>query len=224
MARCYYVVKQAPQFFVWFFPRFPAVLIYVKSTIASKELDSYKVPEKLEGIFIEVNLRKTKLLFFGGYRSDHPQYGIDVGTFLSYLEMGIDKYNSYEKFLVAGDFNIPDTNEKITDFMEDLDSKCLVKEPTCFKSLENPSKIYLFISNSPLSFQRTCAIDTGLSDFHRMIITVLKSSVPKSQPRYIMYRRLKNIDDEFFEQRTKKRLEELTEKIMKTLKKLFWKS
>ena len=138
--------------------------------------------------------------------------------------MGIDKYDSYEKFLLAGDFNIPDNNEKMRGFMEDLDSICSFKVPTCFKSLVKPSKVDIFISNAPLSFQETCAINTGLSDLYQVIVTVLKNSVPKSQPRYIMYRRLKNIDDEIFEHRVKTRLDGLTEKIMKALKKLFWKN
>ena len=33
------------------------VLIFVRNTIPSRELTAYKVPEKLEGIFLEINLR-----------------------------------------------------------------------------------------------------------------------------------------------------------------------
>ena len=105
--------------------------------------------------------------------------------------------------------------------MFELDSKCLIKDPTCFKSTENPSKIDLFITNCPFSFQNTSVLDTGLSDFHRMIVTVLKNVVPKSQPQEIQYRNLKNIDDELFGDCIRSKLLELTDKTMKTLNELF---
>ena len=66
--------------------------------------------------------------------------------------------------------------------------KNLVKEPTCFKSIDNPSCIDLFITNSYLSFQNTTTVATGLSDFHKMTVTVLKTTFPKAKPRVITYR------------------------------------
>ena len=62
-------------------------------------------------------------------------------------------------------------------------SKNLVKDKTCFKSLENPSCIDLFLTNSPLSFQNTVTMSTGLSDCHKMVITVLKSTFAKTKPK-----------------------------------------
>ena len=166
----------------------------------------------MEGIFLEINLRKIKFLLFGGYRSDHPKYGIGKEIFLKQLTSAVDKYNAYDKFLLAGDFNIPNNDEVLEDFMADLDCKCLVKEPTCFKSNENPSKIDLFITNFPLSFQNTTAIDTGLSDFHRMIVTVMKNAMPKSQPKEIQYRNLNTIDNAIFDNCLRDKLQELTDK------------
>ena len=128
------------------------------------------------------------------------------------MTSAVDKYNVYDKFLLLGDFNISEDDEVLADFMSDLDSKCLIKEPTCFKSNENPSKIDLFITNSSLSFQNTCAIDTGLSDFHRMIVTVMKNTIPKSKPREIQYRNLKKIDKDTFEESLRRKLLELTDK------------
>ena len=53
-----------------------------------------------------------------------------------------------------------------------MNAKNIVKEPTCYKSLSNPSCIDLAINNSSSGFQNTKAISTGLSDFHEMVITV----------------------------------------------------
>ena len=59
---------------------------------------------------------------------------------------------------------------------------------TCFKSLDNPSCIDLFLTNSAQSFQNTVTVTTGLSDFHKMVVTVMKTTFPKAQPRIVYYR------------------------------------
>ena len=55
-----------------------------------------------------------------------------------------------------------------------MKAKNIVKEPNCYKGLSNPSCIDLVITNSSSSFQNTKAISTGLSNFNKMVITVLK--------------------------------------------------
>ena len=47
------------------------VMIYVREDIPSKLLSQHNFTKPIEGIFVEINLRKTKLLFFGSYRSDN---------------------------------------------------------------------------------------------------------------------------------------------------------
>ena len=47
----------------------------------------------------------------------------------------------------------------------DMNAKKIVKEPTCFKSLSNPTSTDLVITNSSSNFQNTKGISTGLSDF-----------------------------------------------------------
>ena len=76
----------------------------------------------------------------------------------------------------------------LEDFMDEFHAKNLVKEPTCFMSAENPSCIDLFITNSYRSFQKTTTVSTGLSDFHKMVVTVLKTTFPKADPKIITYR------------------------------------
>ena len=45
-----------------------------------------------------------------------------------------------------------------------------------------------FITNSHRSFQKTTTVTTGLSDFYKMTVTVLKTTFPKAEPRIITYR------------------------------------
>ena len=80
--------------------------------------------------------------------------------------------------------------ETLEDFLFEHNAKNLVKENTCFKSLDNPSCIDLFITNSHQSFQNTTTVATGLSDFHKMVVTVLKTTFPKVPPKVIHYQRL----------------------------------
>ena len=76
-------------------------------------------------------------------------------------------YNNYEKFLLAGDFNTEDEHEALTTFLSEQNAKKLVKEKTCFKSIKNPSRIDLLVTNAPLSFQGTTTLSVGLSGFHK---------------------------------------------------------
>ena len=61
----------------------------------------------------------------------------------------------------------------------------LVKEITCFKNVHNPSGID--ITNNAMAFQNTVAVFTGLSDFHKLVSTVSKTRITKSEPQNITY-------------------------------------
>ena len=45
-----------------------------------------------------------------------------------------------------------------------------------------------------MAFQNTTAVFTGLSDFHKLILTVLKSSITKSKPQKLIIEDYKNFD------------------------------
>ena len=82
----------------------------------------------------------------------------------------------------------------------------LIKESTYYKNPQNPSCIDLILTNSPYSFQNSFAIETGLSDFQKMTVTVMKTTYEKFKPRITNYRGYKNFCNDTFGQ---KRLEKL---------------
>ena len=84
------------------------------------------------------------------------------------------------------------------DFCDVYNLKCLVKEPTCFKNPENPSCIDLILTNKPRCFQNTMVIESGLSDFHKLTVTVMKTHFPKQSPKVIVYRNYKHYINENF--------------------------
>ena len=104
----------------------------------------------------------------------------------------------HEKILLVGDFNAEDTESCLSNFLNENNLVNIVKTKTCFKSKNNPSCIDLFITNCPKSFQNTIAVTTGLSDFHKMIVSVLKKSFKKNKPKVICYKDYKNLNREEF--------------------------
>ena len=120
-----------------------------------------------------------------------------TNIFFENLGTALDVYiGKYEKFLLAGDFNIEETS--LSDFLLVYNLKNLVNDKTCFKSLNNPTTIDLFLTNSKKSFQNTCSISTGISDFHNMVITVLETTFAKTKPKMIRYRSYKHFDNYLF--------------------------
>ena len=124
------------------------VLIYVREDIPTKPLDKHKFTKNIESIFIEINLRKTKVLYFGVYRSENKDLGVSDVEFYEQVGLALDKYSSYDKFLLAGDFNMEEDGEALHNFLYERNAKNLVKEKTCFRSMSNQSinqsMFYLF--------------------------------------------------------------------------------
>ena len=84
-------------------------------------------------------------------------------------------------------------------FLYQNDLTNLVKEGTCYKSPRNPSCSDLNLANSPLSFQNTSSVFTGLYDFLKLFLTVFKTTFVKSKPKELSYRDYKHIIHECFE-------------------------
>ena len=66
------------------------------------------------------------------------------------------------------------------------------------KNPENPTCIDLILTNHPLSFQNSCVLETGLSDFHKMTVTIMKASFQRLQPRIINYRDYRRFQNDVF--------------------------
>ena len=165
-------------------------MVYIREDIPSKLLDKHAFPYDMEGLFVELSFRKCKWLLFGTY---HPPSQADIYYFEN-LDKAFVTYSSYEKRLLIGDFNTETSEPCIDSFIYEHDLQNLVKEKTCFKSVENPSCIDLILTNNAMAFQNTTTVFTGLSDFHKLVLTVLKTSITKSKPQKITYRDYKNFD------------------------------
>ena len=108
--------------------------------------------------------------------------------------------------LLAGDFNATITETVLHEFLYENNLNCIINDKTCFKNPNNPRCIDLFLTNFSRCFQNTTAICTGLSDFHKMIVTVQKYTFVKTEPKGIQYRCYKNFDNGLFRDELKSRL------------------
>ena len=90
-----------------------------------------------------------------------------------------------------GDFNIDTQNKtdpgfaKLVSFCDVFGLSNLVTSKTCF-------------TKNHSSFQKTSVFETGLSDYHGLVATTMKSTVPKLKPKQIKYRSYKKFVPENF--------------------------
>ena len=59
------------------------------------------------------------------------------------------------------------------------------------------------------SFQNMIIFASGLSDFHKMILTILKSTFPKVGPKQIVSRKCKNFDLHNFKRKLEQKCNQL---------------
>ena len=83
-------------------------------------------------------------------------------------------------------------------FCEMYNFKTLIKQRTCYNNPDKPSCINFILTNVPRMFQSTCVIETGLSDFQLMTVTVMRETFKNVRPRIINYRSFKLFSNEAF--------------------------
>ena len=179
--------------------------LFVGEGIPSNLVEAEAKP--IEGFYIELNLRNDRWLLNCSY-NPHKN---NIGNHLKTLSAFLDSHSStYEKVLILGDFNVEVDDQKMKTFCDSYSLTSLLKQPTCYKNPSHPKCIDLILTNVPRSFQTTCLIETGLSDFHLMTLTVMRKSFKKLKPRVINYRSYKHFSDEIFREGLLEKLSQQT--------------
>ena len=104
----------------------------------------------------------------------------------------------YDHILLIGDFNSEISERSIHDFCNVYNLETPSNLPTCFKNPESPSCIDLLLTNLNNNFDEALVLELGLSDFHKLVMLVLKSYVKKEDQKFIIYRDYKYFDKEIF--------------------------
>ena len=98
---------------------------------------------------------------------------------------------------MIGDSNAQIGESHLDTFVYQHELTNLNKEPTRYKNSGNQSCIDFILSNRPKSFFKTNTVFTGLSDFHKLVLSVFKT-FPKSKTKEITYQDFKNFSEENF--------------------------
>ena len=146
-------------------------MVFVCEDITAKFLSFEDKPN--EALFIELNFQKKKWLLSCLYNPNKN----NISNYLQRLRNSLDLYSAkYENIILIGDFSVIPEQSHIETFCESYGLKNLIKVLTCYKNPQNPSCIDLILANTSLSFESSGVIETGLSDFHKMTATVMKTT------------------------------------------------
>ena len=167
------------------------LIIFVRDDLTCRELKPRVLFPDLECTFLELRVRQTKWLILVGYNPHKEK----ISEFLEKISKELDKLvPKYENLLMLGDWNSSVNEHSMREFCEMYALENLIKENTCFKSTENPSAIDIILTNKKNSFQNSTVVETGLSDFHKMTVTVMKKFFKKKDPIIIKYHDRKNFN------------------------------
>ena len=164
------------------------LMIYVRDDIPSKMLTKHNLPEDIEAAFIELNFRKCKWLLCATYRAPSQNHNY----FFDNIDKCLDMYSTYERVILASDLKSFDT------FLYQHELTSINRNPTCYKNPNNPSCIDHILTNSPKSFFKTETVFTGLSDFHKLVLSVFKLHFSKAKAKEISYKNFRDFKENNF--------------------------
>ena len=107
--------------------------------------------------------------------------------------------------MVLGDFNLEPSDIALASLIQDHGLYNMIKHPTCFKSSKGRC-IDLIFTNRKHSFMHSKSFETGFSDHHHMIYTILKTTYIKLPPKKVIYRNYKNWSQLQFEDEMRRKL------------------
>ena len=146
------------------------LLVYIKSHLPSKFLSIHNTSNDIQVIPFELTLRKEKWMFMCIYRppKQNSQY------FLENLSSIADYYSSIcDNYIFLGDFNMEPNCLALTSFMQSFNLFNLIKTNTCFKG--KGTCIDLILTNGKYCFKHSSTFETGLSDHHHLVYSMLKT-------------------------------------------------
>ena len=128
---------------------------------------------------------KKKKLLSCSYNPKRAQ----ISNHLAEVSKLTDLYlTKYDKLFFLGDFNAGLEDTSAENFCSSYNLTSMNNKLACFKNPDNPSCIDLILTDCSRSFQIACVIETGLSDFHKLVVAVMKTIFKKSKQKIITYR------------------------------------
>ena len=98
---------------------------------------------------------------------------------------------------MLGDFNMDPSHTQLSAFMEHYNYYSLIKNSTCSKG--DSSCVDLILTNRKYCFENTSSFETGISDHHHLIYSMLKTTFEKEESKKVTYRNYKQLQWENFD-------------------------
>ena len=154
------------------------IIIYFREDIPSRMLAKGNL-QIISKAYCRTSLQKKSNRLVGGiyHQPSQPDEYI-----FNTLVKALDVYSFYEGVLLVGDFNVQIGETNLNTFLHQHEPANINKLPTCHKSSESSNCIDFILSNSfrPKSFFKTNTVFRELSDFHKLVLSVFKTTFPKS--------------------------------------------
>ena len=181
-------------------------MLYINENISCKPLSDHPAFSDMDLMTIEVHQNKRRWLFLGIYKP--PSQSDNYPT--NKLSFTIDHYlPKYENLILIGDFNLPTENSHLDAVIHAYKLNNFISKPTCTQP-NNTTCIDLILTNRKNLFKLSVAFETGLSDNHKLVSTILKSGSFKGRPKIKMYRTFKIFNIENFNSILQNKLENLS--------------
>ena len=166
------------------------LLLYVNENLPGKIINSYKFKENSDTVLFEFSISIKKWLLLGNYKALSQN---DL-SFINKLNLVMNLFSPiYENFVLFSDFNISTENPNLKNFMCSFDLESLIVSPTCYQSI-NPTCIDLILTNKKNHFMKSATFETGLSDHHKLITTILRKTISKDNSKKMFYRDYKRFE------------------------------
>ncbi len=153
-----------------FIGNFRGGIFYVNSSIPPDRKSEYECKD-CDSIIVELNIGKVRWLYIAVYNAPSQLLTGYLDEIENILNNALYKY---ECIIIAGDTNtdllkITTESRDIIHFYDNFDLRNIIKEPTCFVQ-NSKTLIGLILTNKPKSILAKNALDTGISDVHRIVL------------------------------------------------------
>ena len=195
------------------------LILYINENIPCRPLNDHPTFPNLKLIAIEIHQSKSRWLFIGIYK---PPSQSDK-EFTNRLSSIIDYYSAkYKNLILIGSFHLSTENQHLDALIQAYNLNNLINKPTSFQS-NTPTWIDLILANKKNLFKLSNTFETGISDHHKLVSTILKSGCFKGTPMIKIYRSYKKIELENFNRILKDKLKNLTNHSYAEFEKVFLK-
>ena len=86
---------------------------------------------------------------------------------------------------------------KVFEFCDIFDLQNLIKSSTC-ETKTSSTLIDVILTNRVRSFRHSKTVETGINDFHKLVMTSFRSTYQRARPTKIRYRSYKTFDENAF--------------------------